>query len=57
MKPPTLLAVLVVDDSAVVRKRLCRLLAEEPSVRVVGQAAGVLEGLMLYQSQRPQEEY
>ena len=48
------LSVLLVDDSAIVRKRLCRLLADEAFVQIVGEAAGALEGLMLYRSRQPQ---
>ena len=47
------ITVLLVDDSAIVRQRLRRLLGDEAFVRIVGEAAGFFEGLMRYTVRRP----
>jgi two-component system invasion response regulator UvrY len=45
--------VVVVDDHAVVREGLKRILSEDPRVRVVGEAADGVEALSLVDRQRP----
>ena len=50
---PPLLRLLVVDDEAPARSRLLRLLAAEPGVQVVGQAADGTEALLLAQQLVP----
>jgi DNA-binding NarL/FixJ family response regulator len=45
--------VVVVDDHAVVREGLKRILSEDPRVSVVGEAADGVEGLNLVSQQRP----
>jgi DNA-binding NarL/FixJ family response regulator len=45
--------VLVVEDSDIVRQRICEMLDEEPHLRVVGQAADVAEALNLFEALRP----
>jgi DNA-binding NarL/FixJ family response regulator len=53
MNPPRLLSVLVVDDSALVRARLRRLLEESDSRCVVMEAATVADAARALQSLRP----
>ena len=55
MKPTTAnrVSVLVVDDSAIVRQRLCTLLAEDDSICVVGEAGGVAEAWERFEQCRP----
>lgn len=53
MAEPTALRLLVVDDEPPARSRLLRLLAAEPGVRVVGQAGGGAEALLLAQTLAP----
>lgn len=45
--------VLVVDDSAFMRKAICNMLADEPRITVVGQAANGAEGLRLVRELKP----
>lgn len=45
--------VLIVDDSAIVRERLCGLLSEQPGVRVAGQASSAAEAWEVFQQCRP----
>jgi DNA-binding NarL/FixJ family response regulator len=47
------ISVLVADDSAVVRKRLCRLLEEAGQFKIVGAAARAVDAWLLAQSCRP----
>jgi DNA-binding NarL/FixJ family response regulator len=54
---PTLLrtiSVLVVDGSAIVRGRLCALLAEHDHLRVAGQAGSAAEAWILFELLRPE---
>ena len=51
---PTPLSVLVVDDSSVVRRRLCALVSEDTFLRVVAEAAGALEGLYGFKNHHPE---
>lgn len=46
-------SVLVVDDSTIVRQRLCALLAEDNGICVVGEAGGVEEAWSLFKQRRP----
>ena len=46
-------SVLVVDDSTIVRERLCALLAEDESICVAGEAGGVEEAWSLFEQRRP----
>jgi len=46
-------SVLVVDDSAIVRGRLCALLAEHDHIRVVAEAGGAAEAWRLFCRHRP----
>lgn len=50
---PEFLTVLIVDDSAVIRRRLIALVTEDPRLRVVAEAAGALEGLYGFKSHQP----
>lgn len=50
---PYLVAVLVVDDSAVVRQRLCQLLKEEKRVHLVGAAGTAVDAVMLFEMHAP----
>ena len=43
----------MVEDSSIVRRRLCSLLSEDPRIRVVGQAGCVKEALLLFEELRP----
>ena len=45
--------VLLVDDSALIRRRMSALLRESPRLRVVGEAEGVAESLRLFAERRP----
>lgn len=47
------LTVLVVDDSAVVRRRLCAMMAEDGRLLVVAEAGGALEGLYGFKTHHP----
>lgn len=47
------ITVLIADDSASVRAALARLLAEDPNIDVVGQAADGVEAVLLAQTLRP----
>ena len=47
------LRVLIADDSDAVRQRLCELLQENRSIRVVGQAASAGEAWALFERERP----
>jgi DNA-binding NarL/FixJ family response regulator len=47
-------SVLVVEDSAIVRERICDLLNEEPHLQVIGQASDVAEALARFEELRPQ---
>jgi DNA-binding NarL/FixJ family response regulator len=46
-------SVLVVDDSRIVRERLCALLAEDDRIAVVGEAGTAGEACVLFQKHRP----
>jgi two-component system response regulator DevR len=46
-------SVLVVDDSAIVRQRLCALLAEDDSICVAAEAGGVAEAWERFEQCRP----
>jgi two-component system, NarL family, invasion response regulator UvrY len=48
------ISVLIVDGSAVVRSRLCALLAEHDHLRVVGEAGGAAEAWRLFLQHRPE---
>lgn len=48
-----LIRVLVVDDSPVVRRRLCRLLAEERQVRVIAEADTAVGAVIQFEAHRP----
>jgi DNA-binding NarL/FixJ family response regulator len=50
---PPVADVLVIESSCVVRKRLCALIEETGSIRVVGEAASAFEGWFLFRSRRP----
>src|ERR1051326_4024475 len=50
---PSQLRVLVVDDSAVAREVLKRMLERDPSIRVVGMAADGSEAVQLIERLRP----
>ena len=45
--------VLVAEDSVTVRKRLCEVLAGDPAIEVVGEAANGKEAVALCQALRP----
>jgi DNA-binding NarL/FixJ family response regulator len=45
--------VMVVEDSAILRERLCELLGEHPRLEAVGAAASAAEGWDLFLRQRP----
>jgi chemotaxis response regulator CheB len=47
------IAVLVVDDSRIVRQRLGELLSEDDCIRVIAQAGGVEEAWRLFEQHRP----
>jgi YesN/AraC family two-component response regulator len=49
-KPQTFL---IVDDSAVIRRRLISMLSEIPGVKLVGEAAGAVEGAELIRNEHP----
>lgn len=49
-KPQTFL---IVDDSAVVRRRLVSMLSEVPGVQLVGEAADAMEGAELIRNEHP----
>jgi two-component system, NarL family, response regulator DevR len=51
--PTTSIDVLVVDDSTIVRQRLCGLLREDPRLRVVGQAGSTAEAVQQFEELRP----
>ena len=55
MKPTTVnsVSVLVVDDSTIVRQRLCALLAEADDICVAGEACSVEEAWNLFEQCRP----
>lgn len=55
MRPATVnrTSVLVVDDSNIVRQRLCELLNEDDCIQVVAEAAGVEEAWRLFEQHRP----
>lgn len=44
---------MIANDSAVIRKRLQSLLADEPRVSVVGEGASALEAWLLFQQRQP----
>jgi DNA-binding NarL/FixJ family response regulator len=46
-------SVLVVDDSTIVRQRLCTLLSEDARVNVVGEVGGVAAAWKLFEQLRP----
>jgi DNA-binding NarL/FixJ family response regulator len=48
------LSILIVDDSAAIRRSLCGLLAEQPDWNVVGQAENGLEAIEKAQQLRPE---
>jgi DNA-binding NarL/FixJ family response regulator len=48
------ISVLVVDGSAIVRGRLCALLAEHDHLRIAGQAGSAAEAWTLFEQQRPE---
>jgi len=48
-----MITVLVVDDSAVVRKHLEHILSSDPGIQVIGQAANAQEALGFLESRRP----
>ena len=48
-----IISVLVVEDSALIRERLCRMLSAKDGVHVVGEAAGVHEALRLFAACQP----
>jgi DNA-binding NarL/FixJ family response regulator len=49
-KPQTFL---IVDDSAVIRRRLVSMLSEIPGVQMVGEAAGAVDGAKLIRNKHP----
>jgi YesN/AraC family two-component response regulator len=49
-KPQTFL---IVDDSAVIRRRLVSMLSEIPGVQLAGEASGAVEGAELIRSEQP----
>lgn len=51
VRPP--MSVLLVEDAAPVRQRLCSLIAENPSLRLIGQAATVAEASSLLDAMEP----
>ena len=44
---------LIVDDSPVIRRRLVSMLSEIPGVKLVGEAAGAVEGAELIRNEQP----
>ena len=51
---PARLSILVVDDSEIIRRRLCAMLAESPRLHVVAEAGEGLEAIRQFQRFRPQ---
>jgi two-component system, NarL family, invasion response regulator UvrY len=52
--PAQTISVLVVDASAVVRERLCALLAEQAHIRIAGEAATAAEAWTLFVERQPE---
>ncbi len=50
---PRIVTVIVADDSALIRGRLCALLETEPAVRVVGEASSACETMSQFERYRP----
>ena len=50
---PRIVTVIVADDSALIRGRLCALLETEPAVRVVGEASSAGEAMSQFERHRP----
>jgi DNA-binding NarL/FixJ family response regulator len=51
--PPRIVTVIVADDSALIRGRLCALLEAEPAVRVVAEASSAAEAMSQFERHRP----
>jgi len=55
VRPATVnrVSALIVDDSTLIRRRLCALLAEDDCIRVVGEAGGVAEAWARFEQCHP----
>src|SRR5262245_22659558 len=51
---PARLSILVVEDSELIRRRICAMLAESPRLHVVAEAGDGLEAIRQFQRFRPQ---